>query len=510
MVLSLPRLLATAWGAWQAQAARAAALGDGDILGVLARALAIVAVVVPVLGHRLRAGPAGAAHRARVWRRTAGGRSGGRWPSCSPRRSWPAWPGPGGPTPTATGRCGPTRAARCSTPSRRGSPSPGCGTDRSAARRARSGPPTPRRRPRRQPALALVLVPKGAAARAARTAGRPAWVFPFDRPLPPERGQPGAGGEHHRRLGRLRRLLRPRLGRRRHRAQPQRGVRVRQLHGLPTVAVAFQVVLLVGSVDVVVPQNLSAAVNYGCVQCVTYALAPAGRHRARRAERRDRRGLDALWREIQAFAASLQQRAAGPDPQPVARLPGPGQGAGPRGSHTGTRLQQLRDPDQRRDGDQRDPRRATTSSSPSPTGSLAQTPTPSGTAPGSSAADDSRSSPDDGGPRRAELLLVGVGARPHPSRAEARAPRPDRLARSAPNGLDRRPAPRDGSGSGRRCRGAWLRLLVTARPPTARRLGGHDAAAGRGGERLTCGLSCGAGDRGSNRHGQLGRLGFCH
>jgi putative peptide zinc metalloprotease protein len=40
-----------------------------------------------------------------------------------------------------------------------------------------------------------------------------------------------------------------------------------------TVAVAFQVVLLVGSVDVVVPQNLAAAVNYACVECVTYALA---------------------------------------------------------------------------------------------------------------------------------------------------------------------------------------------------------------------------------------------
>ena len=30
---------------------------------------------------------------------------------------------------------------------------------------------------------------------------------------------------------------------------------------------------MVGSVDVVVPQNLAAAVNYACVECVTYALA---------------------------------------------------------------------------------------------------------------------------------------------------------------------------------------------------------------------------------------------
>jgi putative peptide zinc metalloprotease protein len=40
-----------------------------------------------------------------------------------------------------------------------------------------------------------------------------------------------------------------------------------------TVAVAFQVVLVVGQTDVAVPQNLSAAVNYACLECLTYALA---------------------------------------------------------------------------------------------------------------------------------------------------------------------------------------------------------------------------------------------
>ncbi len=43
--------------------------------------------------------------------------------------------------------------------------------------------------------------------------------------------------------------------------------------GCAAVAVAFQVVLIVGQADVIVPQNLSAAVNYNCIQCVTYALA---------------------------------------------------------------------------------------------------------------------------------------------------------------------------------------------------------------------------------------------
>lgn len=39
------------------------------------------------------------------------------------------------------------------------------------------------------------------------------------------------------------------------------------------VAVGFQVVLIVGQADVIVPKNLSAAANYNCVRCLTYALA---------------------------------------------------------------------------------------------------------------------------------------------------------------------------------------------------------------------------------------------
>ena len=40
-----------------------------------------------------------------------------------------------------------------------------------------------------------------------------------------------------------------------------------------TVAVAFQVILAIGQVDVVVPENISMAINYGCDACTTYALA---------------------------------------------------------------------------------------------------------------------------------------------------------------------------------------------------------------------------------------------
>ena len=147
MVLSLPRLLATAWTSVGAQSAVLSRnFGDGDVLGVLARALAIVVLVVPLLGiayvlvrlvRRIvtgtlqrtagQAGPPGAGRGAR---RRAGRR-----------------PGVGvvaGPR-TGTGRCAPTRAARSSTPcrppaARRSAPGP-------AARRPRSGRPTPGRCP---------------------------------------------------------------------------------------------------------------------------------------------------------------------------------------------------------------------------------------------------------------------------------------------------------------------------------------------------------------------------
>jgi putative peptide zinc metalloprotease protein len=74
-----------------------------------------------------------------------------------------------------------------------------------------------------------------------------------------------------------------------------------------TVAVAFQVVLVAGQVDVVVPQNLSGALNYGCVRCVTQALAsqlvvsvPGALTDAQNAQ------LAAVWKQLQAFGAHIQ------------------------------------------------------------------------------------------------------------------------------------------------------------------------------------------------------------
>ena len=106
-------------------------------------------------------------------------------------------------------------------------------------------------------------------------AAAPSWVFPFDQPGRARgRRQPGPRGQHHGRLRGLRRRLRPGLGRRRrdvgHRNE---AYAFASCTDCAAVAVGFQVVLIVGQADVVVPENLSAAANYNCVRCLTYALA---------------------------------------------------------------------------------------------------------------------------------------------------------------------------------------------------------------------------------------------
>jgi putative peptide zinc metalloprotease protein len=176
------------------------------------------------------------------------------------------------------------------------------------------------------PALAMVLVPASAGSAAGESGSgpgpdtAPTWVFPFDRPAPPADGDNQALAVNTE-DGSVRYDVSFALVW----ADEDAVVNRNEAYAFAgcrdcrTVAVAFQVVLVVGSVDVVVPQNLSAAVNYACVECVTYALAtqlvvsvpgPLGDA-----------GMDelaAIWAELQAFGekidgvplAELQSRLA--------------------------------------------------------------------------------------------------------------------------------------------------------------------------------------------------------
>jgi putative peptide zinc metalloprotease protein len=79
-----------------------------------------------------------------------------------------------------------------------------------------------------------------------------------------------------------------------------------------SVAVAFQVVLVVGDNHVAAPQNLAGALNYHCVNCLSYALAQQlfvtlGQPLSGSATQQ----LDALWAQIAAYG---DQIAAGAVP----------------------------------------------------------------------------------------------------------------------------------------------------------------------------------------------------
>jgi putative peptide zinc metalloprotease protein len=126
------------------------------------------------------------------------------------------------------------------------------------------------------PVLAMVLVPTaGSAADGGRAAAQaPTWVFPFNRPLPPADGNNQALAVNTEDGSVAYDVSFALVW-----ADEDTAVNRNEAYAFAncrdcrTVAVAFQVVLLVGDVDVVVPENISAAVNYACVECVTYALA---------------------------------------------------------------------------------------------------------------------------------------------------------------------------------------------------------------------------------------------
>jgi putative peptide zinc metalloprotease protein len=304
-------VLGTAWAALQRQSALLAeAFADGDFLAVAGRALAMVAVVLPLLGLgyvlvRLLRRTAVA-----VWRRTQGrpvrravallvaaalaaGLAWAWWPDADRYRPVHAWEG---------GTVLDALPAAATSPRDQGY--------RGAAATIwpdDAGPlPTADR-----PVLALVLTPADSGGPGGRAGGAgaaaPTWVFPFDRPLPPEEGDNQAlavntvdGSVRYDVSFSLVWADDDVLS-------TNEAYALASCRDCRTVAVAFQVVLVLGSVDVVVPQNYAVAANYNCLECVTYALAtqlvvsvPGPLDDAARQE------LAAIWAELQAFGAAIE------------------------------------------------------------------------------------------------------------------------------------------------------------------------------------------------------------
>ncbi|MFE4543879.1 hypothetical protein [Arthrobacter sp. NPDC056727] len=328
MVVTFPRVLGTAWASLQhQQALLSSSLAAGDFPGGAVRVLAIAAVVLPVLGMVYMLLRLGRQLITGLWTKTRGkpmqratavaaigaiaaGLAWAWWPL--PETYRPVQPYERGTILDATAAIYPALA----------------GAD-GALREGRSGrtvalwpdgtvPPS-----RERPQLSMVLVPRqgtspaSGASQSDQSQGKgpansgaaaPSWVFPFDRPPAPEEDGNQAlavnttdGSVTYDVAFALVWAEDGPVDTR------NEAYAFANCADCAAVAVGFQVVLIVGQADVVVPQNLSAAANYNCVRCLTYALASqlvltldgplSGDGMAR---------LDALWQEIAEFGRTLQ------------------------------------------------------------------------------------------------------------------------------------------------------------------------------------------------------------
>jgi putative peptide zinc metalloprotease protein len=128
-----------------------------------------------------------------------------------------------------------------------------------------------------EPQLAAVLVPSDNAdtdAPPATDGSDEPWVFPFDQPLPPSEGDNQAAAYNTTDDSTKYDVAFALVW-----ATGDEVLNVNEAHAYAscsncvTVAVAFQVVLIMDDAQVVVPQNLAVAANYQCYRCITAAIA---------------------------------------------------------------------------------------------------------------------------------------------------------------------------------------------------------------------------------------------
>ena len=308
-VLSMPRVLATAAAGFHREyAAMLDRFGAADVLGGLAKLLAVIAVGLPIFGMcylviRMVRQLTGAVRRATA------GRPGRRalaavaalavlagllftwWPRGNYRPIQSYERGTLGDVVPASfaGRTVPSGLAE----GRRASALTAWPASAGALPTAD------------KPALSLVLVPRtplpnGSAA--------PTWVFPFNRPA-----AAGAGDNQSLAVNTTNGSVVYDVAFALVWADSDTVLNKNEAYafasctGCRTTAVSFQVVLIVGNAHVVVPQNISAAVNYDCLACVTQALAVQlvlSLPSAPSATETDE--VAALWRQIQDFAGQLR------------------------------------------------------------------------------------------------------------------------------------------------------------------------------------------------------------
>ena len=302
MVLTLPRVLATAWmaiaGRWQLLTA---AFGHGNVSAGSAQALLIATTAIPILGTLYILFRLSKTGLTKMWTETRGrpvrrGVAGALVLAMLGGLAFAWWPSPQTYRPIHSYDRGTITDVFAPA-----SYQPGRLTTGSAGEVRTIWPAGSPRPTADHPQLAMVLIP--------RDGRSPSWVFPFNKPAPPKPGDNQAlavnttngsvlydvafalvwvtGGDAA--------------------LNTNSAYAFAKCTGCTTAAIAFQVVLIVGQSHVVIPQNLSEAANYGCVDCLTSALAdqlvltvsgPLDTHTMD--------ALSALWAKIMAFSKNLQ------------------------------------------------------------------------------------------------------------------------------------------------------------------------------------------------------------
>lgn len=333
MVVALPRLLGTAWASVQEQQAQLAnGLADGNFTDAAVRVLAIAAVILPLLGigymlvrlvRQLAVG---------LWKKTSGrplhrGTAMAAVVAVLAGVAWAWWPSPDTYRPVQPYERGTLFDATAAI-----YPAAVGATSGAALQEGRGGqtvalwPEGTELPTRDKPQLSMVLVPRQASAttdagadqtgtgetapsRAGdETTAAPSWVFPFDKPPAPEED-----GNQALAVNTTDGSVTYDVAFALVWAEDGPVDTTNEAYAFAScsdcaaVSVGFQVVLIIGQADIVVPENLSAAANYNCVRCLTYALASQlvltldGPLSADSMTR-----LSQLWEEIAEFGRTLQ------------------------------------------------------------------------------------------------------------------------------------------------------------------------------------------------------------
>jgi putative peptide zinc metalloprotease protein len=298
MVLAFPRVAGTAWVSAQRELAAAnTAWSAGDHFDALGSYLAVVAVVFPVLASILVLLRFGRRTVTGAWRGTAG-RPLRRAGACLlvaamvAGLAWAWWPSAPRYRPIQPWEDGTlTQAVSAVVPSGSAAARPAF-SGALASQSGQLGTAWPEDKPlptAKEPQLALVLVPAGPPGTDDATGGAPSgggpaadpgtdsptWVFPFDQPDPPRAGDTQALAVNTTDNSVVYDVALAMVW-----ADGQEDVdNINSANAFAsctdcvTVAISFQVVLVVGQADVVIPQNIAQAVNWDCFRCITAALA---------------------------------------------------------------------------------------------------------------------------------------------------------------------------------------------------------------------------------------------